>query len=321
MAELVMTEESSTPSTPAANKWKVYFKSDGIYIIDDAGVSTGPLGASGGSNSICDGRLTLESGVPVSVTSQSAKTTVYFTPYVGNKIALYNGSSWDIVTFTEGSVAVPSTTSTPFDVFVYNNSGTATLETVNWTNDTTRATALVKQDGVYVKSGATTRRYLGTGRTTTVSGQCEDSVNKRFLWNYYNRVNRNIKTNNTTASWTYGTHAWREWNNGTGQVRGQFIVGVSEEVYSAAFSYYVVAGTNIAFDVKLAYDATNGSNGLCSAEMYNGFYVNQPVGLGAYFAAGYHYITLVEDAASGSNGTNYGTFAGYEFGGALYSKM
>lgn len=36
-------EQSSTPSTPAANKWKTYFMPDGIYIIDDTGLALGPL--------------------------------------------------------------------------------------------------------------------------------------------------------------------------------------------------------------------------------------------------------------------------------------
>lgn len=46
MAELIMTEEGSTPGTPATNKWKVYFKSNGFFILDDAGVETGPFGIS-----------------------------------------------------------------------------------------------------------------------------------------------------------------------------------------------------------------------------------------------------------------------------------
>jgi hypothetical protein len=48
MAQLIMQEEASAPSTPASGKWKAYFKSDGLYIIDDAGVETGPVGTGGG---------------------------------------------------------------------------------------------------------------------------------------------------------------------------------------------------------------------------------------------------------------------------------
>lgn len=38
-------EVASPPTTPSTGDWKVYAKSDGLYVIDDAGTSTGPLGA------------------------------------------------------------------------------------------------------------------------------------------------------------------------------------------------------------------------------------------------------------------------------------
>lgn len=37
MAELIMQEESSTPTTPGSGKWKLYPKSGGFYVLDDAG--------------------------------------------------------------------------------------------------------------------------------------------------------------------------------------------------------------------------------------------------------------------------------------------
>lgn len=37
------TEQASNFATPASGKWRVYFKADGMYIIDDAGVVKGPL--------------------------------------------------------------------------------------------------------------------------------------------------------------------------------------------------------------------------------------------------------------------------------------
>lgn len=43
MAKFTQTEESSTPSTPGANKWSIYFKSDGLYILEDTGVEVGPF--------------------------------------------------------------------------------------------------------------------------------------------------------------------------------------------------------------------------------------------------------------------------------------
>lgn len=178
------------------------------------------------SPTIVQGRLTLTSGTAVT-TSDVTSSTVYFTPHGGNKIALYSGTIWQLLSFSELSVAVPSNTSTPFDIFAYNNSGVVALETTAWTDDTTRATALTTQDGIYVKTGALTRRYLGTGRTNSVSGQTEDSLGKRFLWNYYNRMPRVLNVIESATSWTYGSASWRAGNNSNSN-RVQIVVGVAE---------------------------------------------------------------------------------------------
>lgn len=180
---------------------------------------------------ICNGRLTLTSGTPVTTSSVTAATTVYFTPFLGNRITIYNGTSWDLLSFTEKSVSVPATTVTPFDIFGYSNSGTLALEAVNWTNDTTRATALSMQDGVYVKGTDTSRRYLGTARTTAVSGQTEDSSSKRFLWNSCNRLPRPLLAQTNTDSWSYSIATWRSINNNTtaGIGRLEYVVGQAVE--------------------------------------------------------------------------------------------
>ena len=49
---VVMQERSGNPFTPATGYWGYYFKSDGLYYIDDAGTVTGPLGTGGGSTDI-----------------------------------------------------------------------------------------------------------------------------------------------------------------------------------------------------------------------------------------------------------------------------
>lgn len=45
---VLLAEQVSTPTTPASGHWRVYAKSDGLYLVDDAGNVTGPLGISGG---------------------------------------------------------------------------------------------------------------------------------------------------------------------------------------------------------------------------------------------------------------------------------
>lgn len=45
---VLLDEQASAPTTPATGFWRVYAKSDGLYIVDDAGTETGPLSANGG---------------------------------------------------------------------------------------------------------------------------------------------------------------------------------------------------------------------------------------------------------------------------------
>lgn len=182
-------------------------------------------------NSINDFRLTLTTAVPVTTTDVTGATTVYCTPYKGNRIALYDGSAWNLRTTAEFSLALGTLTSgKPYDVFCYDNAGVPTLEFLVWTSDTARATALVYQDGVLSKTGALTRRYLGTFYTTSTT-QTEDSAAKRLLWNYYNRVDRQMIKSETTASWTYTTNTYRQVNNSTAN-QLEFICGVAEDVVS-----------------------------------------------------------------------------------------
>ena len=164
--------------------------------------SAAPSGGGGGDFAVADGRLTLTSGIPVTTTDVTGATTIYYTPYKGTKIGLFDGSStWNILTFAETSLPLGTLTSgLTYDLFAYNNSGTLALEFSAWTNATTRATALVYQNGILVKSGATTRRYLGTFYTTSTTKTEDSTARSDFLWNYYNRVQRSVYIADTTDS-------------------------------------------------------------------------------------------------------------------------
>lgn len=104
----------------------------------------------------CDVRLSLTTAVPVTITDVTAATSVFAVPYSGiggpATCSFFNGTTWDSVPVVEVTIAVPATTSTMYDVFCTNTAGAMACDSaVAWTNDTTRATALVVQDGVYVK--------------------------------------------------------------------------------------------------------------------------------------------------------------------------
>lgn len=186
-----------------------------------------------GPASPCQGRLTLTSGTPITSADVTAAATVYFTPYQGNEVALFDGViGWLALRFSEASIAVPATMNQMYDIFAYDNAGALALEALAWTNDTTRATALVMQDGVLVKSGATTRRYLGSFRTTGVAGQTEDSMAKRYVWNYCNRVQRAMRVVEATDNWTYTTTTFRQANNSAAN-QLDFVRGLDEDAVTA----------------------------------------------------------------------------------------
>ena len=227
-------------------------------VATGAGLTGGPITGSGTinliTNDICNGRLTLTSGVPVTTTNVTAATTIYFTPYKGNYISLYYLGVWTLYSFSEMSFAVPAVATQVYDVFMFSNSGTPTLVISTWTNDTTRATALAFQNGVYVLNGSPQYRYLGTFRTIA-AGQTEDSTANRYLWNYYNRAWRSMQVI-ASANWVYATNTIRQANASTTN-QLNMVIGVSEDIVRATVNVCLVSGgTNATYGAMIGLDST-----------------------------------------------------------------
>lgn len=217
------------------------------------------------------GRLSLLTGVPVPPSDVTAATAVFWMPYNGGSaISTYANGAWTTLNGSQITIALPSTTSSIYDVFVYNNSGTLTLELSSaWISDTARfgsgpyASALPTQDNVYVKSTNgtaidNTRRYLGTVRTGSVSGQATDSLAIRGIWNYYNRVSRVLQRQETTANWNYTTATIRQ-ANGAAANQVDIVVGVQEVPIDLLLSVLCTntnAG-NVSVTVGFGEDVTN----------------------------------------------------------------
>ncbi|MEK7461166.1 MAG: hypothetical protein AAB647_03075, partial [Patescibacteria group bacterium] len=193
---------------------------------------------------------------------------------------------------------------TNYDVFIYSNAGTPTIDTfVAWTNDTTRATALTLQDGVYVKNGAATRRYLGTFRTTSTT-TTEDSLNKRLVWNVSNQVERRLFMADLVNTHTYNGAVERAWNNDA-SFRLKVVVGIDEFV-NTGISGFVAAGAETAVSyISLGYDSSTTDLTLSHyVANYNTSWVSGGSTGGKVFSAGYHYIQAVENG-SGSPASNF----------------
>ena len=324
-----LRELGTVPSTPSTDLVRLYPKADGrIYLKNDAGVEYDLT--EGVAPAICNGRLTLSTGVPFPTADLTAITTLYFTPCRGDKVTLYDGTRWRLYSIPANDVSFSLSGLTAhrlYDIFLYDNAGSLTLEATAWNapssgnitgashpaspivitsnghglaNDqvvtitgvggntaangtwrvangtantfeikslgnaavasngaytsggtwvradqnTSRVTQLALQDGVYVRSGAATRRYLGTLRISGVAGQSEDNINKRHVWNYYHRVPRQL-FNASGVGHTYTSTSMRAWNNDFVH-QLEYVVGLIEERpkfwYTGRLDFGAVAG-------------------------------------------------------------------------------
>lgn len=260
-----------------------FFAGDGSWKTP-AGASTTNLG----------GRLSLTSGVPVTTTDVLAATTIYFVPYKGGSLT------------SQVSVAVPATTLTVYDIFYTISSNTLSL--LAWTNQTTRATALAYSGSTLVLSGTPTSIYLGTFMTTSVSGQTQDASSGRYLWNYYNRVQRTMVRVETAASWLYTSTTWRQANANTlNQIN--FVCGVVEDainvtvIGAAATSGTVAGGVGVGINSTSINSSTNwGSN------FFGTIYLNTPARYdGSAYGVGLNYMAWLEATDGGGSVTWVGT--------------
>lgn len=258
------------------------------------------------------GRLTLESGVPVSTADQTAKTTIYYTPYVHDTIPLWDGARWVPTTFAETSLALGTLTSDKnYDVFGYLSSGVLAMELLAWTSDSARATAVTLQDGRYCKSGDKTRLLLGTLRTASTTTTA-DALATRYVSNAYNQVPRRFYANSSTSH-TYTTGAWREWNGGTSATRVRFVVALPGQSLQINFSVnFTRGGAGVCGYANLGYDATDGSANLVTNLGIGDATSVTTSGVSALQAApGAHYLAIVQYGVSGT------TYVAYDMQGAL----
>lgn len=282
---------------------------DGVTgkLLKDSGVS-----ASASVRHLAGGRLTLTTATPILTASVSGAATLYWTPYLHATIGLYTGSAWILYEFAEMSIALSGgTASRMHDVFLDYNDGTPALSLTAWTNDTTRATALTTQDGVYVLTGDTQKRYLGS-IYISASNQCNfifgatgagGTAAFLDLWNENNRVEVITEIRDTTNSWTYATSSWREANNSAGN-RATFVVG--RQVWPAHGIYNAISSASSSQGrIGVGYDSTTAVNG-GSIGIYSDTQTESMVALRSVFPqAGRHYMSAMEYVGSGTH-TFYG---------------
>jgi hypothetical protein len=152
--------------------------------------------------STTDGRLSVASGVPVSPTNfptlNNLSQTLYYTPYKGNHVSLYTGGVWKDYQTDEISISakimVPTSVN---DIFLQDDgAGRVRMTFVKWTNETTRAVPLDRQDGTPVLSTDHSQKFVGTIFVQPINpGSTDPNLNyffdediARCVSNFYNAV-------------------------------------------------------------------------------------------------------------------------------------
>lgn len=278
------------------------------------------------------GRLSLVTGVPVMTSNQAGATTVYFMPYGGNYIPLYNGSSYTVTTFAELSQTTADATKSPaavtlnsnYDMFVWNDSGTVRCTRgPAWSSGTTRGTGagtteLQLVGGLYLNKVAITNgpaanrgTYVGTVRSnasstidwifgTAGAGGVAGVFN---VWNAYNRVMVGCTVIDTNAAYTYASGTPRQKDASTGN-QISFLVGLAEDVVYVSNSDFIT----LAAVVGNWANSSIGLDSITASSVFAGF---QNVAANTMFTCpscqktwypglGTHYVASIEN----SSGTN-----------------
>lgn len=210
------------------------------------------------------GRLTLTSATPVLTTDTSSIGQFFYTPFVGNLVPIYNGTTMIPTEFSEIGVTLVSAhaANTIYDVFVFSNSGVLTLVTgPAWSSSTAGScsrgsgastTELTRVKGIWVNAVAITGRngsstysiganlatYLGSIYVDSSAGllTCNLSYgqNRKWgVWNAYNRVPIKLIAGDSTASWT-NPGSLRSSNNNSANKLTVFC-GLAEEIAEVSF--------------------------------------------------------------------------------------
>lgn len=291
------------------------------------------------------GRLTLVTATPILASDQTAKTSVFYTPYVGAGLPIWATTGWVYTKFSELTMALDTSNQLSgklYDLFIWNNAGTIAIGAgPAWTNGTTRSAAIAMLDGVWTNNAtitltngagggtsgvaANTANYVGT-IYATANGQTgmafrpagTNGGNNNFLgvYNAYNRVTVNARSTDTTASWTSSNttfHALNAAGTGSGlNNRINWVDGLQQSYIDSELYTFVACSTSgQAGFAGILLDAVTGT-----PELYSEVYTASATAIPAlalisrsFFAPqlGLHYVQAMENTFGGGTQTFYGT--------------
>ena len=223
------------------------------------------------------GYLTPTSGTAIITGDVVAATSIYYTPYVGNMVPIYDGS-WLIPYFiSELTLTLTSSQAANqiYDIFAFRDSGTTLIGTgPAWATPTagsgargtgsgttqisringlwTNAVSMTARNGASTYSvGANQGTYLGSLAIDATNGQASfyrswGQSRKWALSNAYNRVPIILQAGDNTPNWAYATVGPRASNDNSANACTLFC-GLAEEVAMVTFNQRMNAGAGPTF--------------------------------------------------------------------------
>lgn len=169
---ITATEQGSAPTTPPTGKWRLYFKSTGLYLIDDAGIEYGPVSTSSAAQVYPDHAefwRNFDRYISGSLTMQTDADQMY-NMYVNTTYGA-SGDEWeqefliDAGTYTFSSLGYTGTSRGIVEWYIDN----VLVATHDWydgsaTNNTIKATS-----GIVIAAGLHTLRGKVTGKNGSSS--------------------------------------------------------------------------------------------------------------------------------------------------------
>jgi len=287
------------------------------------------------------GRLTLASNTPVMNADATAQASIYYAPYNGNALPIYNGAEFIAGIFAQLTLTLNSTNhpaSEVFDIYVSLQSGTPTLSAMYWGGTSSRSTSaggktgtgnasITQKNGIWVNNAAISSSdsfngstgyaiaqyqgtYLGTFYTTA-AGQTSVTLtptpasggtgNIIGLYNAYNRVRCCAMEREAATNWTYNSATWRPSNNSTSN-RITFLDGLQQTFVSAMFDCMITAPSSGNSAIGIGLNSTTAFTGaIGDTDLSNNTSIH--ASLEAYPVLGLNYVQALEAVLNGSTGT------------------
>jgi len=335
------TISDAPPASPTAGS--MWWESDTgtLWIFYNDGSTSQWVAVASGSGGVVatigppQGRLTLVSGAPVMPATVGQVGTVYYTPYVGDRLPLFDGTNFTMTVFTELSQATTDATKSPaacvantvYDCFVWNDTGTVRCTRgPAWSTLTARGTGagtteLVRQNGIWlnkfnITNGPSALRGTYVGSIWADGGALiqwtfgavgsSPTPGVFSIWNLYNRVNVTSFLGETTTSYTYNSTTVRAANN-NGNALFHFICGMAEDMFTGTTFCTVQAGSAGVAVTGVGYDSSSAFSGAFSSLVNGSGNIGTACGRFSTNALGKHFMINCEAIQSANIQTFYPT--------------